>query len=138
VFGEVAGAPEPESNVLAICLQPDEGAHLRFQVKVPDRGMEMKSTDMQFHYDSAFRDQAIPEAYERLLQDALNGDASLFIRSDQIAESWRIADPLNTYWESDTSESPIEYPVGSGGPEEASDLLAADGNAWLRGCENHD
>ena len=57
VFGGATGAREPESNILAICLQPDEGAHLRFQVKVPGRGMEMKSADMQFHYDSAFRDR---------------------------------------------------------------------------------
>ena len=138
VFGGATGAREPESNILAICLQPDEGAHLRFQVKVPGRGMEMKSADMQFHYDSAFRDQVIPEAYERLLQDALDGDASLFIRSDQIAESWRIVDPLNAYWESDESDGPAEYSVGSTGPIQAADLLTADGNVWLQGCGTHD
>ena len=123
VFDGATGAQVPDSNVLAICLQPDEGAHLRFQVKVPERGMEMKSADMQFHYDSAFRDQVIPEAYERLLQDALNGDASLFIRSDQIAESRRIVDPLNVYWESDESEPPGEYLAGSTGVIHADKLL---------------
>jgi glucose-6-phosphate 1-dehydrogenase len=58
-------------NVLSMCLQPDEGAHLRFEVKVPGQGMAMRSEDMEFHYDDAFGEQAIADAYERLLQDAL-------------------------------------------------------------------
>ena len=81
-------------NLLSLCLQPDEGVHLKFGVKVPDEGLTIQSKDRLFHYDSAFRDQAIPEAYERLLQDSLDGDASLFIRSDHIEEAWRIVDPL--------------------------------------------
>ena len=80
----VGGTGDLALNVLSMCLQPDEGAHLKFQVKVPDQGMEMRPADMEFHCESAFTGQAIPEAYERLLQDALEGDASLFIRSDHM------------------------------------------------------
>ena len=95
------GGPGQEltSNVLALCLQPDEGVHLRFDVKVPDQGMSMRSTRMEFHYGSAFNDQSIPEAYERLLEDALAGDASLFIRNDHIEEAWKIVDVLLDAWE---------------------------------------
>jgi len=81
---------EMTPNVLAMCLQPDEGAHLRFQSKIPDQGMSMRPVDMEFHYNTTFKDQSIPEAYELLLDDALGGDASLFIRSDHIEEAWRM------------------------------------------------
>ncbi|MFQ5933603.1 MAG: glucose-6-phosphate dehydrogenase, partial [Dehalococcoidia bacterium] len=80
------------SNILSLCVQPDEGIHLRVDAKVPDEGMCMQPVDMEFHYESAFKGQAIPEAYERLLQDALEGDSRLFIRNDHIEEAWRIVD----------------------------------------------
>ncbi|MCH7997711.1 MAG: glucose-6-phosphate dehydrogenase, partial [Chloroflexi bacterium] len=125
-------------NVLGLCIQPDEGIHLRFEVKVPDQGMAMRSENMEFHYGSAFRDQAIPEAYERLLQDALDGDASLFIRSDHIEEAWRVVDPLLAAWEGADSPPPHLYDPGSWGPDAADDLLARDGRSWIRGCGVHD
>ena len=125
-------------NVLGLCIQPDEGIHLRFEVKVPDQGMAMRSENMEFHYGSAFRDQAIPEAYERLLQDALDGDASLFIRSDHIEEAWRVVDPLLAAWEGADSSPPHLYDPGSWGPDAADDLLARDGRSWIRGCGVHD
>ena len=90
--------PALNANILGLCLQPDEGVHLKFEVKVPDQGLAMRSEVMEFHYDTAFKDQALPEAYERLLQDALDGDTSLFIRSDHIEEAWRIVDPLIQVW----------------------------------------
>ena len=126
------------ANLLGICLQPDEGMHLRFQVKVPDAGTTMRPQDMEFHYGSSFSEQGIPEAYERLLQDALVGDASLFIRSDQIHEAWDIVDPLLQAWEA-PPDAPLgtEYPHGSWGPPEADALLAEHGHAWLHTCEGH-
>ncbi len=128
-----SGAPEEElsPNVLSLCLQPNEGIHLRFGVKVPDRGMIMGSRDMAFHYDSAFKDQAIPEAYERLLENALEGDPSLFIRSDHIEEAWRIVAPL---MEDQGIPLPHVYEAGSWGPEAADGLLSQYGHKWLEVC----
>ena len=125
------------SNLLAMCIQPDEGLHLGFEVKVPDQGMTMESTDMGFHYDSAFKDRSIPEAYERLLEDALAGDASLFLRNDHIEEAWKIADPLLSAWE-DPKASPLhKYAPGSWGPKAADELLAQDGRVWQQVCGSH-
>ena len=126
------------SNVLALCLQPDEGIHLKVEAKVPDQGMCMESVDMEFHYESAFRGQAIPEAYERLLQDALEGDARLFIRRDHIDEAWRIVDPLQEAWD-DSTGSPLHiYEPGSWGPEAADALVAEDARVWVQACGGHD
>ncbi|MCH7735475.1 MAG: glucose-6-phosphate dehydrogenase [Chloroflexi bacterium] len=138
IFADGVTNPDPPPNVLAICIQPDEGARLRFQVKVPDRGMEMRSATMEFHYESEFSGQAIPEAYERLLQDAIKGDASLFIRGDQIEESWRIVDPINQAWESNDGSGPLRYAPGSMGPAAADALLAQAGDKWLVGCGPHE
>ena len=128
---------EITGNALALCLQPDEGVHLQFEVKVPDQETDMRSMDMEFHYESAFKDQSIPEAYERLLQDALEGDASLFIRSDHIEEAWRIVDPLLNAWE-ERQNSPLHlYEPGSWGPQAADDLLAQNKHVWLQVCGGH-
>ena len=128
---------EPQANVLGLCLQPDEGVHLRFQVKVPDAGTVTQPQDMEFHYESAFPGQSIPEAYERLLQDALAGDASLFIRGDQIAEAWTIVDPLLQAWSEPGAPNPHAYARGSWGPEQGDALLAESGHAWLYTCATH-
>ena len=125
-------------NVLGLCIQPDEGIHLRFAAKVPDQGMSMQPVDMEFHYGTAFKSQPIPEAYERLLQDALDGDASLFIRSDHIEEAWRIVDPLLEAWEGAGAASLHPYKPGSWGPEAAEALLAEDGHTWLHTCGPHE
>lgn len=124
-------------NVLSMCLQPNEGAHLRFEVKVPGQGMTMRSEDMEFHYDDAFGEQAIADAYERLLQDALNGDPALFIRSDHIEEAWRIVDPLLQAWEAPGAHKPETYAPGSWGPAAADALLAQKGHAWITVCGQH-
>jgi len=113
----------PASNILSICLQPNEGVHLRMEAKVPDRGMELAPVDLEFHYESAFKGQVIPEAYERLLQDALEGDSQLFIRNDHIEEAWRIVDTLLEGWE-DPAAPPLHlYQPGSRGPEAPEDNL---------------
>ncbi len=127
----------PQANNLALCLQPDEGVHLRFQVKEPDTEMATRAHDMEFHYETSFTEQGIPEAYERLLQDALEGDASLFIRSDQVHEAWQIVDPLLEAWGSASAPPLLEYARGSWGPVEADALLTEEGHAWLHTCGKH-
>ena len=129
--------PDTTPNILSLQIQPDEGVHLNFQVKVPDQDTCVQPVDMEFHYDSAFKEQQLPEAYERLLQDALAGDPRLFIRSDHIEEAWRIVDPLLNSWE-DSMAPPLHvYESGSWGPEAADALLAEDGRAWQQGHNGH-
>ena len=137
VMFSLASGRDLNPNILSMCLQPDEGAHLKFEAKVPDQEMAMQSVDMEFHYESAFKDQEIPEAYERLLQDALGGDASLFIRSDHIEEAWRIVAPLLQAWELPGTSPGHTYEPGSWGPEAADALLAQDGHQWLLVCGAH-
>ncbi len=120
-------------NILSMCIQPDEGIHLRFEAKLPDSSQEMRSVDMDFHYGSSFSG-SLPEAYERLLLEALDGDASLFTRSDGIEASWNMVDPIIQGWEAQNNPPLHIYPVGSWGPEDADHLLARDGRRWRLGC----
>ena len=129
-----APAGELPANRLTLCVQPDEGMHLRFEVKVPDTIAQTRSLDMDFHYADAFAAGALPEAYERLLLDALQGDMSLFTRSDGIELAWGIIDPVIAGWEAEGASPPISYSPGSWGPVEADALMAAEGRSWLRGC----
>lgn len=123
-------------NFLSLCIQPDEGIHLRFETKVPDSQRETRSVDMEFHYSTSFREEVLPDAYERLLLDALNGDASLFTRSDEIEASWQLIDPILIAWEISPQASPlVSYKPGSWGPEEADRFLQRDNRVWRRGCE---
>ncbi len=118
-------------NILVLYLQPDEGVHLRFEAKAPDTVSETRSVDMEFHYAEAFGGTAIPEAYERLLLDALQGDASLFTRADEVETAWSLIDPILQTWEAHQTPSLAVYRPGSWGPAEAYDLLARDGRRWL-------
>jgi glucose-6-phosphate 1-dehydrogenase len=116
-------------NMLILYLQPDEGVHWRFEAKVPDTVAEMRSVDMEFHYADSFGKTAIPEAYERLLVDALIGDASLFTRADEVETAWGLIDPILQVWESE--KQPLAfYDPDSWGPSEADELLARDGRKW--------
>ena len=130
-------AQDPLPNVLSMCVGPDEGFHLRFSTKVPDESMLIRSEHMEFHYRESFAGQELPEAYQRLLEDALAGDASLFIRSDQIAQAWSIVDPLLTCWADPASPKLERYAAGSWGPDAADALLAQDGFVWDSLC-GHD
>lgn len=125
------------SNRLTLCLQPDEGIHLKFETKVPDTIAETKSVDLQYHYRDEFGKDAIPEAYERLLLDAINGDASLFTRGDRSELAWEIIDPIIQAWEGSSSKPLAIYEQGSWGPVEADELLAMDSRKWQHGCGNH-
>ncbi|MEN8097878.1 MAG: glucose-6-phosphate dehydrogenase [Chloroflexota bacterium] len=123
------------SNRLAICVQPDEGIHLKIETKVPGSEQETRPAEMEFHYRTTFEDMTLPKAYERLLLDALQGDAALFARSDEIELAWRLMDPLVHHLESNDVE-PIVYEAGSEGPAEADALLTRDGRVWCSGCKH--
>ncbi|MBI5824174.1 MAG: glucose-6-phosphate dehydrogenase [Chloroflexi bacterium] len=118
-------------NMLVLYLQPDEGLHVRFEAKAPDTVSETRSVDMEFHYAEAFGETAIPEAYERLLLDAIQGDASLFTRADEVETAWSLIDPILQTWETHQTPPLAVYKTGSWGPPEAYDLLARDGRRWL-------
>ena len=117
-------------NLLVLSIQPDEGVHIRFEAKAPDTVAETRSVEMDFNYEDSFGPTAIPEAYERLLLDALQGDASLFTRADEVETAWSLIDPILHNWESNQSPLAI-YKPGTWGPAEADNLLARDGRKWL-------
>jgi glucose-6-phosphate 1-dehydrogenase len=119
-----------EADALVLRIQPDEGITLRFGAKVPGQAFRVRSVSMDFFYGAAFLEEP-PEAYERLLLDALIGDPTLFIRSDEVAQAWRICDPLLTAWEE--YDVPLaRYEAGTWGPAEADALLARDSRRWRR------
>jgi glucose-6-phosphate 1-dehydrogenase len=123
-------------NILSLCIQPDEGIHLRFETKVPASTQETRSVDMDFHYRTSFGGNALPEAYEILLLDALQGDASLFARSDEIELAWKIVDPLVLSTSDPATSGVTQYEPGSNGPEAAETLLRRDGRTWRMECRD--
>jgi glucose-6-phosphate 1-dehydrogenase len=118
-------------NMLVLYLQPDEGIHVRFEAKAPDTVADTRSVDMEFHYAQAFGQTAIPESYERLLLDALQGDASLFTRADEVEAAWSLIDPILRIWETDQTPLLAGYQPGSWGPAESDALLARDNRKWM-------
>jgi glucose-6-phosphate 1-dehydrogenase len=128
---------EASSNLLAMCLQPDEGIHLSFEAKVPGTVAQTRSVNMDYHYSDFFEKKDIPEAYERLLLDVMTGDASLFTRADQTELSWALFDPILNYWEDHSSPAPEVYEPGSWGPASAAALLQAENRQWIQVCGEH-
>ncbi len=126
------------ANILAICLQPDEGIHLRFEAKVPDTTAAMRSVEMEFHYRDTFGPTSIPDAYERLLLDALTGDPSLFIRDDRAELAWELIDPILSAWRLPSAPALASYTPGSWGPADAANLLGHSGHQWLVRCGGHE
>ena len=125
-------------NVLSICIQPDEGIHLTIKAKIPDEQIA-KSVNMELHYKNAFIADNLPDAYERLILDAINGDAQLFIRSDEIESAWTIVDPVIQGWRQDSAAPPMRsYAPGSWGPRAADELLERDEHVWRISCLNED
>ena len=122
---------EPDANLLAIRIQPDEGIMLRFGAKVPGLGLDVRSVTMDFTYGSAFSVDS-PDAYETLILDALQGDASLFTRADEVEEAWGIVDPIIDAWATSGSSDIPVYDAGTWGPAAADELLARDGRRWRR------
>lgn len=126
------------ANILSMCIQPDEGIHLKLEAKVPD-SHNTQPVDMEFHYRSAFKGNHLPDAYERLLLDAVRGDASLFTRADSIEAAWQLMDPVITGWEN-AADAPamVSYLPGSWGPAEADTLLSRSGRVWRHACSHAD
>ena len=122
------------SNYLAFCIQPHEGFHQRFEVKIPGQQIAMQPVDMDFHYDDAFPAASVPEANETLLLNALEGDATLFTRSDGIEAAWRVMDSVLQGWETEAAPPLATYAPGSWGPAEADEMLGRNGRFWRHGC----
>ncbi len=118
-------------NVLAVRIQPDEGIALRFITKEPGQQTILRDVAMDFRYGAAFGSNT-PEAYERLLLDAMRGDATLFTRHDEVEEQWAFIDRVFEAWRAEASAPPPVYESGSWGPERADDLLARDGRRWRK------
>ncbi|MFD2158474.1 glucose-6-phosphate dehydrogenase [Rubritalea tangerina] len=131
LFNATPGANEG-GNVLVIRIQPDEGISLRMVSKLPGTSLRMEPVKMDFHYATSFG-KGSPEAYERLLLDAMAGDATLFARRDEVEEAWKYIDHIERAWhESEVKPPMAEFVAGSWGPKEADDLLEQDGNSWRR------
>jgi len=139
---------QPEANLLAMRIQPDEGILLRFAAKVPGLGPDVRSVNMDFTYGSSFLTDA-PEAYETLILDAMLGDASLFTRADEVEAAWSLVAPLDQTWarwdddaathssaerrrEREAQGMTQQYPAGSWGPDAADQLIERDGRRWRR------
>ena len=116
-------------NAVVIRIQPDEGVLMRFGSKVPGPGMELRDVNMDFHYSEAFTEQS-PEAYERLILDALLDESSLFPTNAEVERSWEILDPVLEYWAE--HGAPDDYEAGTWGPASADAMLARVGRAWRR------
>src|SRR5581483_5814346 len=120
---------ELEPNSLVIRIQPEEGILLRFQAKRPGLNLRLNSVDMTFNYDDSFKVPQ-PEAYETLLLDVIQGDATLFMRADQVEAAWSVVSPILETWEAEPPADFPNYTSGSWGPESATALLARDGRSW--------
>jgi glucose-6-phosphate 1-dehydrogenase len=122
------------ANYLALCLQPHEGFHQRIELKEPGRKVKLRSVDMDFHYGELFQPDSVPEAYETLLHNALEGDPTLFTRGDGIEAAWQVIDTILKAWQSEEAPQLSSYTPGSWGPAEADKLLARNDHHWRHGC----
>jgi glucose-6-phosphate 1-dehydrogenase len=124
---EAQGSVGVQPNQIILAMQPNEGVSISLGAKIPGTRMRIRPVNMEFLYGTSFLSQS-PEAYERLILDAMRGDATLFTRDDEVEAQWRIIDPILEAWEEDDRPLPT-YPAGSQGPEEAESILAP-GQRW--------
>ena len=134
LFKSSDNAPHSD-NQLILRIQPDEGILLKTGMKVPGRGFEVKSVNMDFHY-SELNDHYIPSAYERLILDCMTGDNTLYMSSEAAKETWRFVQPVLDYWEHDNDAPLHGYPAGSWGPDVADELIEGSENTWRYPCKN--
>jgi glucose-6-phosphate 1-dehydrogenase len=125
---EETSADGMRPNVLLVHVQPDEGVSLAIGAKVPGQGMTIRTVHMDFLYGGTFR-TGLPEAYERLILDAMLGDATLFTRTDEVEEQWSLVDAIVAAWRRDRPNFP-NYPAGTWGPRSADELIERDGRSW--------
>jgi glucose-6-phosphate 1-dehydrogenase len=125
-----SGSVGAQANQIILTLQPDEGVSVSLGAKIPGPTMRIRPVNMEFRYGTSFLSES-PEAYERLILDAMRGDATLFTRNDEIEALWGIIDPILTAWHDDTSSPIPQYKSGSAGPAEA-DALLDEGRKWRR------
>ena len=118
-----------DANALTLRLQPNEGIFLRFNGKAPGHNMEIRPVRMNFNYETEFGAYT-PEAYERLLLEAMAGDATLFIRHDEVEAAWEVVDDIRRTWERKPLSNREFYAAGTWGPIAADDLLAPLGHNW--------
>lgn len=123
--------PDLEPNRIVMRIQPEERIWLRFDVKKPGQEMRLQAVTMDFCYKDYFG-MTLPEAYETLLLDVLQGDGTLFMRADQVEAEWKIVDPVLQEWAAEKPAKPASYAAGSMGPEAVDQLTARDGNRWLQ------
>jgi len=117
-IGQCSGS---SCNKLTIRIQPDENISLKFGLKIPGAGFKVRQVGMDFRYDS-LSNVSLPDAYERLLLDAMLGDSTLYARSDALEASWRIIDPILQHWQDEGEKNLFNYEPGENGPEEKSRL----------------
>lgn len=130
LFGQRDLASEAP-NVLVLRIQPNEGITLFLGAKVPGNAMQIEPVEMRFNYEEAFGSTP-PEAYERLLMDCLTGDATLFTRSDEVEEAWRITQEIIDAWEAEGLENLPIYEAGTPGPRAANFFISADNREWRK------
>ena len=125
-----SAAGEWRSNRLVIRIQPEEGIRLQFQAKQPGPTLRLSPVEMRFCYEDAFKVKP-PEAYETLLLDVMQGDATLFMRADQVEAAWSVITPVLEAWEATPPGDFPNYQASTWGPEAAEVLIAQDGRSWL-------
>jgi glucose-6-phosphate 1-dehydrogenase len=122
-----------DANRLVIQIQPAEGIQLHFQTKVPDAGMKLRLTDLDFDFRQKFAGE-MPDAYQRLLLDAMRGDASLFARRDEVELAWGIVDPIQRVWQSGENPELGFYESGTWGPTISTEWMRRQGREWFDAC----
>ncbi|MHB8901694.1 MAG: glucose-6-phosphate dehydrogenase [Thermoguttaceae bacterium] len=130
---DTTSAKNFEANRLILQIQPAEGIQLQFQTKVPDTGMKLRLTDLDFRFRSQFSG-GLPEAYQRLLLDVMQGDASLFSRSDEVELAWGIVDPIQRVWDSSAGPPLGLYAEGDWGPATSTAWMQQQGRQWFDIC----
>jgi glucose-6-phosphate 1-dehydrogenase len=129
VLGKLSG------NQLIIRIQPDEGILLKFDMKEPGAGFNVKNVNMDFHYKD-LAEVRVPSAYERLLYDVMSGDSTLFSRDDEVETAWKFIEPIQLAWKNNPAIKVYGYPAGTWGPEPSNNLIEGEGLTWRYPCKN--